>query len=153
MQSLKIHLLKVHLIGSPPPAGAADQARYCDSAAAIACPERPVISLQADGSAMFTLQWLWTQAREGLDVTTIMCSNRAYAIFQLELSRVGVAEAGPRAEGVLDISTPPIDFTSLARGMGVPATKSADAVELVDDLRAALAEPGLHLIDVEIQRG
>ena len=76
-----------------------------------------------------------------------------YAIFQLELSRVGVAEAGPRTEGVLDISTPPIDFTSLARGMGVPATKSADAVELVDDLRAALAEPGLHLIDVEIQRG
>jgi acetolactate synthase-1/2/3 large subunit len=133
--------------------GAIGQGMPLATGAAVACPDRPVISLQADGSGMYTLQSLWTQAREGLDVTTIMCSNHAYAILQLELSRVGVAQAGPRAEGVLDISTPPIDFAALARGMGVPATKPADASELVDDLRAALAEPGPHLIDVDIQRG
>jgi acetolactate synthase I/II/III large subunit len=132
--------------------GAIGQGMPVATGAAVACPDRPVISLQADGSAMYTLQSLWTQAREGLDVTTIMCSNHAYAILQLELSRVGVAEAGPRAEGVLDISTPPIDFTALARGMGVPATRPSDAAALMDDLRAALAEPGPHLIDVEIQR-
>jgi acetolactate synthase-1/2/3 large subunit len=121
--------------------------------AAVACPDRPVISLQADGSAMYTLQSLWTQAREGLDVTTIMCSNHAYAILELELSRVGVEKPGPRALGLLDISTPPIDFVALARGMGVPATRPADSAALMNDLNAALREPGPHLIDVEIQRG
>jgi acetolactate synthase-1/2/3 large subunit len=131
--------------------GAIGQGLPLATGAAVACPDRPVIALQADGSGMYTLQSLWTQAREGLDVTTIIFSNHAYAILQLELSRVGVAEAGPRAEGVLDISTPPIDFAALARGMGVPATKPADAGALVEDLRAALAEPGPHLIDVEIQ--
>ena len=120
--------------------------------AAVACPDRPVISLQADGSGMYTLQSLWTQAREGLDVTTIVYTNHSYAILELELSRVGVEEPGPRAKGMLDLSQPPIDFAALARGMGVPATKPADAAELVDDLRAALADPGPHLIEVEIHR-
>ena len=64
--------------------------------AAVACPDRPVINLQADGSAMYTLQSLWTQAREGLDVTTIIFANRSYAILNLELSRVGVEHARAR---------------------------------------------------------
>jgi acetolactate synthase I/II/III large subunit len=132
--------------------GAIGQGMPLATGAAVACPDRPVINLQADGSGMYTLQSLWTQAREGLDVTTIMCSNHAYAILQLELSRVGVEQTGPRAEGLLDLSTPPIDFAALARGMGVPATRPADAGELVRDLKAALAEPGPHLIDVEIGR-
>src|SRR5262249_43457954 len=86
--------------------GASGQGMPLATGAAVACPDRPVISLQADGSAMYTLQSLWTQAREGLDVTTIMCSNHAYAILDLELSRVGVEKPGPRALGLLDISTP-----------------------------------------------
>ena len=65
--------------------------------AAVACPERPVLNLQADGSAMYTLQSLWTQAREGLDVTTLLCSNRAYRILQVELARAGVTQAGEGA--------------------------------------------------------
>ncbi|HEY1278934.1 MAG TPA: acetolactate synthase large subunit [Acidimicrobiales bacterium] len=133
--------------------GAIGQGMPLATGAAVACPDRPVISLQADGSAMYTLQSLWTQAREGLDVTTIICSNHAYAILELELSRVGVETPGPRALGLLDISTPPIDFVALARGMGVPATRPADSAALMNDLSAALREPGPHLIDVEIQRG
>jgi acetolactate synthase-1/2/3 large subunit len=120
--------------------------------AAVACPDRPVISLQADGSGMYTLQSLWTQAHEGLDVTTIVFSNHAYAILEFELLRVGVAQAGPRAKGMLDLSEPPINFAALASGMGVPATRPEDATAFVHDLRAALAEPGPHLIDVEVHR-
>jgi acetolactate synthase-1/2/3 large subunit len=121
--------------------------------AAVACPDRPVISLEGDGSAMYTLPALWTQAHEGLDVTTLIFSNHSYAILELELSRVGVEHTGPRAKGLLDLSRPPLDFVALATGMGVPATRPADAGALVDDLRAALAEPGPHLIDVEVHRG
>jgi acetolactate synthase-1/2/3 large subunit len=102
---------------------------------------------------MYTLPALWTQAHEGLDVTTLIFSNHSYAILELELSRVGVAQTGPRAKGLLDLSRPQLDFVALARGMGVPATRPADAGALVDDLRAALAEPGPHLIDVEVHRG
>jgi acetolactate synthase-1/2/3 large subunit len=132
--------------------GAIGQGMPLATGAAVACPDRPVISLQADGSAMYTLQSLWTQAHEGLDVTTIVFSNHAYAILELELSRVGVEQVGPRAEGALDISQPPIDFAALAHGMGVPATRPADAAAFVEDLRTALAEPGPHLIDVELHR-
>ena len=93
------------------------------------------------------------QAHEGLDVTTVGSSNRSYAILELELCRVGVAPTGPRAKGLLDLSRPPLDLVALAPGVGVPATRPADADALVDDLRAALAEPGPHLIDVEVHRG
>ena len=106
--------------------------------AAVVCPDRPVISLEGDGSAMYTVQSLWTQANEGLDVTTVIFSNHSYAILELELSRVGVEQTGPRAHAMLDLSKPPIDFVALAQGMGVPATRPADAAALVDDLRAAL---------------
>jgi acetolactate synthase-1/2/3 large subunit len=133
--------------------GAIGQGMPVATGAALACPDRPVISLEGDGSAMYTVQSLWTQANEGLDVTTIMFSNHSYAILELELSRVGVAQTGPRAKALLDLSKPPIDFVALARGMGVPATRPSDAAAFVDDLRAALAEPGPHLIDVEIHRG
>ena len=133
--------------------GSIGQGMPVATGAAVACPDRPVISLEGDGSAMYTLQSLWTQANEDLDVTTITFSNHSYAILQLELSRVGVAQTGPRAQALLDLSKPPIDFVALARGMGVPATRPAHAAELVDHLRAALAEAGPHLIDVEIEGG
>ncbi|MBM3675443.1 MAG: acetolactate synthase large subunit [Actinobacteria bacterium] len=115
--------------------------------AAVACPDRPVVSLQADGSAMYTLQALWTQAREALDVTTVIFNNRSYAILNLELSRVGVEAPGPKALSMLDLSNPDLDFVSLARGMGVPAERPETADALTDALERAIAEPGPHLIE------
>jgi acetolactate synthase-1/2/3 large subunit len=107
-----------------------------------------VICLEADGSAMYTIQALWTQAREGLDVTTVVLNNRSYAILNLELSRVGAADPGPTALSMLDLSTPPLDFVALARGMGVPAERAADVADFARLFKEALAEPGPHLIEV-----
>jgi acetolactate synthase I/II/III large subunit len=115
--------------------------------AALACPDRPVVCLQADGSGMYTLQALWTQAREGLDVTTVVFTNRSYAILNMELSRVGAGEPGPKALDMLDIARPDLDFAALARGMGVDATTATTAEELTAALERALAEPGPHLVD------
>jgi acetolactate synthase-1/2/3 large subunit len=118
--------------------------------AAVACPDRPVVCLQADGSAMYTASALWTMAREGLDVTTVVLNNRAYAILRMELSRVGAEAAGPRASRLLDLSGPDLDFVSLAQGMGVPASRATTAEELADQFAKALAEPGPHLIDAMV---
>src|SRR5206468_10118704 len=115
--------------------------------AAVACPDRKVVCLEADGSAMYTLQALWTQAREGLDVTTVIFNNRSYAILNLELSRVGAESPGPKALDMLDLSRPDLDFAELARGMGVPAARATTADELVTALERGLAEPGPFLID------
>jgi acetolactate synthase I/II/III large subunit len=115
--------------------------------AAIACPNRPVIGIQADGSAMYTISALWSYAREQADITTIVCDNGSYAILQHELSRVGAASDGKRAGQLLDLGGPGLDFVALATGMGVPATRATTAEELADQLRRALAEPGPHLID------
>jgi acetolactate synthase-1/2/3 large subunit len=118
--------------------------------AAIACPDRPVICLEADGSAMYTLAGLWTQARENLNVTTLILSNRAYAILRVELQRVGAAGSGPKAARLLDLSGPDLDFVAMAEGMGVPATRAATAEELAEQLAKALAEPGPHLIEAAV---
>ena len=118
--------------------------------AAIACPDRPVLALEADGSALYTLQALWTMAREQLDVTTVIFSNRRYAILRMELARVGATATGQRALELLDISPPDIDFTALARGFGVPATRPATAEAFAADLERAFAEPGPHLIEAVI---
>jgi acetolactate synthase I/II/III large subunit len=115
--------------------------------AAIACPQRPVIALEADGSAMYTISALWTHAREGLDITTVIFSNRRYAILVMELERVVAATAGKAASNLLDLSRPPLDFTALAAGMGVPASRATTAGEFAAQLSKALAEPGPHLIE------
>jgi acetolactate synthase-1/2/3 large subunit len=119
--------------------------------AAIACPDRPVIGIQADGSAMYTISALWTYARERLDITTIVCNNGSYAILEHELSRVGAHGDGQRAAQLLDLRGPDLDFVALASGMGVPATRAATAQELTDQLRRALAEPGPHLIEAVLR--
>jgi acetolactate synthase I/II/III large subunit len=121
--------------------------------AAVACPDRPVIGIQADGSAMYTISALWSYAREQADVTTIVCDNGSYAILQHELSRVGAASDGERAGQLLHLGEPGLDFVALANGMGVPATRATTAEELADQLRRALAEPGPHLIDAVLPRG
>ena len=127
--------------------GAIGQGLPVATGAAVACPDRKVVCLEADGSAMYTLQALWTQAREGLDVTTIVFNNRSYAILNLELSRVGAESPGPKALDMLDLSRPDLDFASLAQGMGVDAGRATTAEELTDLLERALSEPGPHLVD------
>jgi acetolactate synthase-1/2/3 large subunit len=121
--------------------------------AAVAAPDRPVLCLQADGSAMYTLQALWTQAREGLDVTTVVLSNRSYAILNLELHRVGADAGGPRARRLLDLTEPDLDFVALARGMGVPARRVGTAEELATAMEEGFAEPGPSLIEVPLPGG
>jgi acetolactate synthase I/II/III large subunit len=117
--------------------------------AAVACPDRPVLCLEADGSAMYTLQSLWTQARESLDVTTVILANRSYAILELEMRRVGAA-IGSAARQLFDLDRPELDFVALAGGMGVPARRADDAAGLSAALREALAEPGPHLVEAVI---
>ncbi|MEU2423995.1 acetolactate synthase large subunit [Streptomyces sp. NPDC007851] len=115
--------------------------------AAIACPDRPVISLQADGSAMYTLQALWTQAREGLDITTVVFNNASYAILGMEYDRLGTAPVGG-SKALFDLTG--LDFVALANGLDVPATRATTAEELADQLRKAIAEPGPHLIEAVV---
>ena len=116
--------------------------------AAVACPDRQVIALQADGSAMYTIQSLWTMAREALDVVTVLYNNRAYAVLNMELGRVGAD--GQRAKDMFDLRTPALDFVALANGMGVPASRATTADELTIALEKALAEPGPTLIEAVI---
>jgi acetolactate synthase-1/2/3 large subunit len=119
--------------------------------AAIAAADRPVLCLESDGSAMYTISGLWTQARENLDVTTVIYNNRAYDILRLELQRVGAEDTpGPRALELLDLTDPAMDFVRIAEGMGVPGRRVTTAEEFADALRASLAEPGPHLIDAMV---
>lgn len=115
--------------------------------AAVSSPGRRVLALEADGSAMYTAQALWTMAREGLDVTTVILANRSYAILNMELRRVGAVAGGERARQMLDIGRPDIDFVHLAKAMGVPATRASSSDELVEQLRDALATPGPYLVE------
>jgi acetolactate synthase I/II/III large subunit len=130
--------------------GAIGQGLPLATGAAIASPGRPVLALEADGSAMYTISALWTHAREQLDITTIIFSNRSYAILGMELQRVGALATGQAARSLLDLSRPDLDFTALASGMGVPASRAATAGEFATQLRQALAEPGPHLIEAAL---
>lgn len=127
--------------------GAIGQGLPLATGAAVACPDRPVLCLEADGSAMYTISALWTHAREGLDVTTVIFNNRSYDILNMEFQRVGAGTAGPRARDLLDLSRPNVDFVALATGMGVPACRPSTAEEFAKQLAQALAEPGPHLIE------
>jgi acetolactate synthase I/II/III large subunit len=116
--------------------------------AAVACPDRKVITLEGDGSAMYTLQALWTQAREGLDVTTLLFSNRSYQILKGELANVGAGNPGRKALDMLDLDHPDIDFVALAKGMGVPGARVTDMAEFNRRLVEAIATPGPYLVEV-----
>lgn len=119
--------------------------------AAIACPDRKGINLQADGSGLYAPQALWTQARERLDVVTIVCSNAKYAILKLELALQKVGVPGSASRELTDITNPQIDWTSLARGFGVPARRAETAHELGEALREALNRAGPSLIEAVLQ--
>jgi acetolactate synthase-1/2/3 large subunit len=120
--------------------------------AAVACPDRKVICLEGDGSAMYTIQSLWSMARERLDVTVVIFNNRKYNILELEFARTGArgGSPGPKAAGMLDIGNPGMDFVSMAQGMGVSASRAASAEEFSRQFADAMSRPGPHLIDAAV---
>lgn len=122
----------------------------CATGAALACPERPVINFQADGSAMYTVQALWTQARERLNVKTVLCSNNSYAIIRTELERAGASGLGSNALSLIDIDNPQLDWVKIAGGMGVPGIRATSAEHFITILRTSLAEKGPFLIEVKL---
>ncbi len=143
-------------IGCPPhtllclTGGAIGQGLPCATGAAVACPDRPVIAFQADGSGMYTMQSLWTQARENLNVKTVICANREYRILKLELGRADIVQPGPAARSLTDLGDPVIDWVGLAKAQGVPAERAETADEFVTALERALAAPGPYLVEAVI---
>jgi acetolactate synthase-1/2/3 large subunit len=127
--------------------GAIGQGLPCAVGAAVACPDRKVIALAGDGSAMYTIQALWTMAREQLDVVTIIFNNRSYAILNVELQRVGATGAGEKAKAQLDLKHPPLDFVRMGESMGVSSRRATTTDELIAALEHALSTPGPHLIE------
>ena len=120
--------------------------------AAVASGER-VLCLESDGSMMYTLQALWTMARESLDVTIVGLSNRSYAILTLERQRVGAAREGAASERMLELDNPSLDLCALARGLGVPAVRVESADELVTALRRSYMTPGPAFIEAVLPKG
>lgn len=118
--------------------------------AAVACPDRKVVCLHGDGGAMYTLQALWTQAREKLDVTTVIFANRSYAILNIELMRVGAENPGPKALSMLDLRNPELNWVQLAQGMGVEASRAETIEEFKAQFADAMATRGPRLIEVMI---
>ncbi|MEJ0070276.1 MAG: acetolactate synthase large subunit [Pseudomonadota bacterium] len=116
--------------------------------AAVACPDRKVVCLESDGSGMYTLQALWTQAREQLDVTTVLFSNRVYGILKIELANVGAQNPGRKALDMLEIGRPDIDWVGLAQSMGVEASRATTIDEFIDQFRDGLKARGPRLIEV-----
>ncbi len=123
----------------------------CSIGAAMACPDRPVINLEADGSAMYTVQALWTQAKQGLNITTLICANRRYNILKLELERAGILPIGPNVTSLIDIENPHIDWTKMAEAMGVAAVSVTTAEQLAHEIQGALSEAGPHLIEMVLK--
>ncbi len=130
--------------------GSIGQGMPLATGAAVACPDRKVVCLHGDGGAMYTVQALWTQARENLDVVTVIFANRSYAILNIELMRVGAENPGPTALSMLDLSNPNLDWVQLAQGMGVEASRSETAEEFNDQFADALKVKGPRLIEVVI---
>ena len=118
--------------------------------ASIAKPDRPVITLHGDGGAMYTVQALWTQARENLNITNIIFSNRSYEILKIELDRVQAIETGERAASMFSMDNPPIDWINLAESMGVQGYKPQTVKEFKDVFSKSINDSGPSLIEIEI---
>jgi acetolactate synthase-1/2/3 large subunit len=130
--------------------GAIGQGLPLSLGAALACPDRKVIALQADGSAMYTVQALWSMAREKTDVTVVIFNNRSYAILNIELARVGAGQPTPKTLSMLDISRPDINWVEISEGMGVPATRATSAEEFHQQFADAMASKGPRLIEAMV---
>ncbi len=116
----------------------------------MACPHRKVIALEADGSAMYTFQALWTMAREQLNVVTIIFANRRYRILDVEIRRTGAREIGTKSNEMIDIGRPEIDWVKLSESVGVPATRATTSDEFTVQLRAAFSLNGPSLIQAVV---
>jgi acetolactate synthase-1/2/3 large subunit len=114
--------------------------------AALACPDRRVIAFQADGSGLYTVQALWSMAREGADVTVVVCANRRYRVLQTELAHV-TDTPGQKARSLTDLTHPVIDWVEMARGFGVPGCHAQTDTELATALARAQGEAGPCLIE------
>ncbi|HWD29653.1 MAG TPA: acetolactate synthase large subunit [Rhizomicrobium sp.] len=127
--------------------GAIGQGLPLATGAAVAAPQSKVVCIHGDGGAMYTLQALWTQAREKLDVTTVIFANRSYAILNIELARVGAGNPGPKALSMLDLHKPDLDWVQLAQGMGVEATRATTIAAFESQFSDAMRGKGPRLIE------
>jgi acetolactate synthase-1/2/3 large subunit len=118
--------------------------------AAIACPDRKVVHLQADGSGMYTVQALWSMAREKTEIVIVVLKNDAYAILGLEMARVREKELNARMNSMLDLNNPTLDWVNISTGLGVPATRAGTAEEFHRQFEAALGAKGPHLIECQV---
>ena len=118
--------------------------------AALACPDRKVLAVQADGSALYTVQALWTQARERADITTVILSNRGYQILKGEMRNIGIPEPGRLAIDMMELDRPAIDWIALAKGLGIEAALAENAETLTKLLKRGLSEPGPFLIEAQL---
>jgi acetolactate synthase-1/2/3 large subunit len=134
----------------PVTGGAIGQGLPLALGAALACPGRKVIALEADGSGMYTLQSLWTMAREHLDVVTVILANHRYRILDIEIRRTGAREIGRVANDMIDIGRPDLNWVKLAEGLGVPAARATTADEFIAQFRAAVNQTGPTLIEALI---
>lgn len=130
--------------------GAIGQGIPVATGAAVACPARKVVCLSGDGSAMYTVQALWTQARENLDVTTVIFANHSYKILNIEHERMGAGTPGPKGQAMLSLTNPTLNWVDIASGMGVPATRAHTVAEFFQQFSACMQTPGPHLIEAEL---
>jgi acetolactate synthase-1/2/3 large subunit len=131
--------------------GAIGQGMPAATGAAVACPDRKVLSLEADGSGMYTVQALWTQAREELDVTTVIFSNRRYAILEMEYGRVGAGDPSAATRSLFELTRPDLDWVALARSMGVEGVRATTAEELARGLERGFRESGPYLVEAVLE--
>ena len=118
--------------------------------AAVAAPDRKVLSLNGDGAAMYTVQALWTMARENLDITVVIFANHSYRILNIEMTRTGAGQAGPSARKLLDLGDPKVDWVALARGMGLPAVRCTTADAFDRAFEGAMGQRGPMFIEAAI---
>lgn len=134
----------------PVTGGAIGQGLPVAVGAALACPDRKVVALEADGSSMYTPQSLWTMAREQLDVTVVVLANRRYRILEIEMTRTGSGGVGPQADALMDLHRPELDWVLLAKGMGVEASRAETAEDFRKEFTAAMRGRGPRVIEAII---
>lgn len=120
----------------------------CATGAALAHPDRQVINFQSDGAGMYTPQTLWMQARDNLNITTLICANRSYNILKIEYLRAGNKEILKNTSALTNLGNPPVDWVGLSRSMGVPAASVSSGKELIAELKKAIKGSGPHLIEM-----
>jgi acetolactate synthase I/II/III large subunit len=135
----------------PVAGGAIGQGLPVAVGAALACPARKVVALEADGSGMYTPQSLWTMAREQLDVAVVILANRRYQVLEIEMARTGSGNIGPQADALMDLHRPELDWVLLAKSMGVEAARTENTLEFRIEFANAMSAHGPRLIEAVIE--